>query len=333
MLLGILIDAYRFFDRRWLQIIMAALICAGITEAIVTSADHFMKSALIVLKDINNENVPVSYGDVVEPLLLALFKVWFDTFLVLLLKNEIEKTQAKTLSTVLNSFKIYTKILLYYFVSQLLIIPSLAATFLATASDPTGLTSLIPLVSALILLVWFSLIIPVVILEPNTGIIGALGRSRYLVSKHFLVVSVIILLGSLPPIAMLDVASNSPYAQAIELFLTFASMIIESLTIMFAYIHLRIAKGEVALAGNVSSQANTSSPAQEERESFGETGEGEALKDGVEKLDGAVLTDNEYNVGKVESAVPTDNSKEDGRTLENGKEKVGSKTSEESNQE
>jgi hypothetical protein len=280
VLLGILIDSYRFFDRRWLQIIIAAILCAGITEAIVLSTGHFMTSPITVLKDVNNDPVPISYSDVVKTLLLAIFKVWFDGFLVILLKNEIEKTPIKTASMVLASLKIYPKILLYYFVSQLLIVPSLAAALLATVTDPTGLMSLVPLISALVLLVWFSLIIPVAILDNTTGILAALNRSRYLVSKYFLVVSLLILLGSLPSVAMLDVSLRSPYTQAVELFLSFASMIIGSLTIMFAYIHLKIAKGEVAiLEDNELSETGEAHEASVEKDANKMTAENDETED------------------------------------------------------
>jgi hypothetical protein len=69
-------------------------------------------------------------------------------------------------------------------------------------------------------------------------------------------------------------------------------MIIESLTIMFAYIHLRIAKGEVVLAGSVTSATNTSSPAQEAHESFGDTEESETPTDGGETEDTPRETEN-----------------------------------------
>jgi hypothetical protein len=107
VLLGILIDSFRFFDRRWLQIIIAVLICAGITETIVLSTDHFIKIPLITLKDANNDAVSIGYGETVEQILLTLFKVWFDGFMVLLLKNEIDKKSIKTVGIVLDSFKIY----------------------------------------------------------------------------------------------------------------------------------------------------------------------------------------------------------------------------------
>ncbi|MBI4733508.1 MAG: hypothetical protein HY779_01585 [Rubrobacteridae bacterium] len=247
MLLKIVTDAYRFFDRRWLYIITAALISLGIAESIVMSVYYLFPDPLKVLKNADDAKLSIGYADIIEPFLLLLVKIWFDGFVALLFKYEVEDTAIQIKKALSKSFAVYPKLTLIYFVAQLLIVPSVFALVIILSSDPTGLLSVAPLISIIVLYVWFSLVIPVAVIDDLTKIIPALKRSRYLVDKYFMIVAVLLLVSSVPSLGMFDVSSTNAYAKLIAILLYFASMVMESLVTLFAYIHLRTVKGEALI--------------------------------------------------------------------------------------
>jgi hypothetical protein len=244
VLFRIITDAYRYFDRRWLYIITAALISLGIVESIVFSIHHFYPDPIKILKNADGDKLRIEYADIIEPFLLLLVKIWFDGFISLLFKSESEGVPIDKKRAILKSLSLYPRLFLIYMVAQLLIVPSVFALVIILPNDPTGLFAVAPLLSIIVLYVWFSLIIPVIVIEDITKTISVLKRSRYLVDKFFFVVALLLLISSTPSLGMVDVTSNSATARLIAILLYLASMVMESLTTLFAYVHLRIIKGE-----------------------------------------------------------------------------------------
>jgi hypothetical protein len=244
VLIRIITDAYRYFDRRWLYIITAALISLGIAESMVFAIHHFYPDPIKVLKNVDGNTLRIEYADIVEPILLLLVKVWFDGFISLLFKSNAEGTPINKKQTILRSLSLYPRLFLIYMIAQLLILPSVFALVIILPSDPTGLLAVAPLISIIVLYVWFSLIIPVAVIENITKTLPALKRSRFLVDKFFFVVALLLLMSSTPSLGMIDVTSNSASAKLIAIMLYFASMVMESLTTLFAFVHLRIIKME-----------------------------------------------------------------------------------------
>jgi hypothetical protein len=240
----ILIDSYRFFDRRWQLIVAAALVSLGLIECIVLAVHYAIPDPAVILKDNDGNAVPIGYDDLLESFLMLMSKIWFDGFIAFLLKFELEGIPVQLKHTVLRSIAIYPRILLISLCAQLLIVPSVIAAILIIPSDPSGILSLIPLITAIILFVWFSLVIPVAVIDKTVKVISALRRSRYLVQKYFFMIAAIILLSSLPSLAMIDISDDSLYAHLVAVLLYFATMIMGSLVTLFAYMHLRIVKGE-----------------------------------------------------------------------------------------
>lgn len=94
------------------------------------------------------------------------------------------------------------------------------------------------------IVIWFSLVSPVVVIDNISGIRNILMRSRLLVHGKFWTTLIAMSTALIPPLTVVGIQTESIFYLPIEIFTNIATAIIGSLITVPAYVNLRIAKGE-----------------------------------------------------------------------------------------
>ena len=196
--------------------------------------------------------ISIGYDDLTESILLLLVKIWFDGFIAYILKFEIKGLDVSFKQAFSKSITIFPRLFVITLFAQLLMLPSILTAMLIGSTDPTGILPILSIVSAIVLFVWFSLIIPVAVIDETIKVIQALRRSRFLVHRYFFIILALVIISSLPSLALVDVTDNNKAVHSVVILLYLSTMIMSSLTILFAYMHLKVVKGETFLEENSS---------------------------------------------------------------------------------
>lgn len=187
----------------------------------------------------------INYGLFVSNIIMALADLWLLGFVASIAKTEIENRRSRFFAIARNTTVLYPKIVLVNTISAMIITLSVIAVFpaLLMFANSIGIIFLIP---AAIFFTWFSLIIPVTVLEEIRGVRSILARSRSLVQGYFLIIfsmqfSIVFLI---PSLAVADLPLDSNYAEALRFFITALLMILEAVITVSTYMTLRAVKGK-----------------------------------------------------------------------------------------
>lgn len=235
----ILGEAYHFFDRRWVMVLGAALASIGLAEAISLLVRFGVPMPPMRLTMPDGTPIGLNYYDFLEAALFFLASFWFEAFIALLAKSEIEHKDGSFLSNALRASLFYPRVFLANISAHIVIYVTFLAGLLALSIGVLGLIFLIP---SILFAIWFSLVTPVVVIEDLYKVRMILTRSRFLVSGFFGTVLLARLLGFLPSVAAAGMSAETIYYWPIIVFINISSAIIVTIILVSAYKNLRSAK-------------------------------------------------------------------------------------------
>ncbi|MCL6472873.1 MAG: hypothetical protein K6T91_08710 [Firmicutes bacterium] len=242
---NILSEAYKLFDRQWRLILLGSALSIGLAAIISVILPLYVHFPSITEMGPDGKPITIDYGSFVSNMIIALADLWLLGFVASIVKNEISSSRAKFFTIARNATIIYPKIILVNMISAMTITISVIAVFpaLLMFANSIGIVFLIP---AAVFFTWFSLIIPVTVLEEIRGIRSIFARSRTLVQGFFFTIfamqfSIVFLI---PSLVVTDLPSDSNYAEALRFFITALLMILEAVVTVSTYMSVRAAKGE-----------------------------------------------------------------------------------------
>lgn len=244
MFFRIIIDAYKLFDRRWLMIIAAGILSVGVADivSLVTMTKLHLPTA--VVPGLDGKPLNISYNVLIDLLVFFLAGVWFDSFVSLLAKSDMEKLTVKFNEMVYKTTAIYPRVLTARFAAQVIMYVSLFLAYAVVFLNFVGILLTIP---AFLFAVWFSIVSPVAVIEGPLGIRDTLIRSRALVHGYFFTVLLAMLIGIIPPVATADIQANSILFWPVLTFVHIATSIIVSVITVSTYLNLRAARGGIPI--------------------------------------------------------------------------------------
>lgn len=241
MLLRILLDAYKLFDRRWRLILAAVAISVGLSDVVGLVLSTKFHLPTIILPSLSGSPLKLNYSDLIQDGLSTLMNYWFMGFVAFLALAEIENRKIRFLNIAVSATTRYPKILAVNVVAQVIMFFSFLLLLPALAVPILGIIFMIP---AILLIVWFSLITPVAVMDNFHRIRDILIRSRMLVHGYFWTILVAMLISLVPLFATLGFQTSTIYYWLLTTFIHLAIVILGALIIVSAYANLRIAKGE-----------------------------------------------------------------------------------------
>ncbi len=258
LLLRILLDAYKLFDRRWLIILAAAAISLGVAEVMGILLNTYAHLPTMSGTDLDGKPIVMSYGDIVSAAVSGMAIFWFFGFVSSLAKTEIDGQPIKFKDVALHATEHYPKIVM---VNLVTVIITLFAVLLALPAPSLGFIGLIFLIPSLLFTVWFSLVTPVVVMDNFRRIRDILIRSRILVHGYFWTVFIAQAISAIPLLASAGIQTNNIYYEPLMFIIQSMTVMLAALILVSAYANLRAAKGEklaVKVNENIKKQAGKS---------------------------------------------------------------------------
>lgn len=239
MLIKILVDAYKFFDRQWSVITATAILSFGLAGAL-----NFIINLKIALPSLSipitgNKPLELSYNDIFELVVFFLINIWFEGFIALLAHAEVMKEKTGFTKIAMRLIKLYPKALFANAMAQIVIFSGL---FLAIPALSLGYLGVFLIIPAFLFMVWFSLVTPIAVIDDVTRVDRMLFRSRLLVHGYFLTILAVIMISIIPSLAIVEIQSNSPLFWPVTMFVRISSAIIGATMLAFSYINLRTIK-------------------------------------------------------------------------------------------
>ncbi len=241
MVLKILRDAYHYFDRRWVTILGGAAIAVGIFYLINYLIITKLHLPVVMLGKLDNEPVKFDYRELAAIFTLTLISFWYEAFIAMLIKSEIESNEVNFRALVFKTVIVYPRVLIAKIATQIIIGSLVLLALPGLALTPLGLIFLVP---AVIYAIRLSLVAFTTVVENESNVVKALRRSSYLVSRYSFAVLFIIMTSMIPLFATIGVEMNSKYFLAIDIIISVASAVLSMVLMASTYLNLRLAKGE-----------------------------------------------------------------------------------------
>lgn len=237
MLIKILVDAYKFFDRQWSIMVVAAILSFGLASALnfIIKLNLALPSFSILMT--GNKPLELSYNGILELIVFFMVNIWFEGFIALLAHTEIKKYKIEFAKIAFRVTKLYPRVLIVNVMAQIVVFSGLVLALSALSLGYFGVFFIIP---AFLFMVWFSLVTPVAVIDDVTRASRILFRSRLLVHGYFWTVLAIIMMSIIPSVAVAGIQTSSPYFWPVTMFIRISSAIIGATMLAFSYINLSI---------------------------------------------------------------------------------------------